>query len=509
MTKAGTKSKARKATSTTAKAKPSAAPSASGQKNFRALAQVLERTQGTSRFDGALSEITRGMSKADQRALAKEYVRNPKGDLRSLHGTIIAARTRVARGGELDDRSPRERARQYQDAQNSGRQKPLSPAARASIQKVKSAAGWSDEARAASAEARKPAAKQKTVAQLRRDLAAANGGKPSDYNFLRTRKDVIEYGQGRVWEKSYQDHLGRTIDKVNGLKETGAASKPRKAAAAPKADVKAVAARLEKVLGTASFESTLKAETKGMKAPDVKALAKHFTKVSTRSKSDALMQIRAQSSVLLEADRHFAARGGRVASVAGLLAAPVIAAAIAYDSTKNTAMASGKDGKSATGDALKAAAGAGAGAAAVTAGIVGGFKLAAKAAPTVGRVASRAFLPLTAALAAYEVGRGAVEGFKKDGVTGALKGGAMGGADFLTFGGASYLASRPSTPDAPRQPSGRGSVGKAYLNPAAAAKAGETPKFRSAAATAVKFSGPRGFANKKIQAAAQAARKRK
>lgn len=146
-----------------------------------------------------------------------------------------------------------------------------------------------------------------------------------------------------------------------------------------------------------------------------------------------------------------------------LLAAPVVASAIAFDATRNQALASGKGGGQANVDATKAAVVAGGVTAGIAGGIIGGIKLASKIAPTVGKIASRSLLPLTAAFAAYEIGSGAVSGYRTGGAAGALKGAGEGALNFATFGGYDYLKHRGETPN----PTG----GRAYLNADAAKKA--------------------------------------
>lgn len=129
-------------------------------------------------------------------------------------------------------------------------------------------------------------------------------------------------------------------------------------------------------------------------------------------------------------------------------------------------------------------------------------------------VASKAALPLTAAFAAYE----AYQGYQKDGVRGA----AMGAADSLTFGAASWLAgySAPAAPSAapnpatgPTPPAGMkppSGQGAAFINAKAEAKAA-TRGSATAESPALSMAkgGPRGWANPAVQKAAQAARRRK
>lgn len=129
-------------------------------------------------------------------------------------------------------------------------------------------------------------------------------------------------------------------------------------------------------------------------------------------------------------------------SIAALAAAPAVAAAIAYDSTKSSALASGQDGATASLAAAKAAAVAGGTSAAVVGAVVAGAKAAAKLAPVAGKVLSRALPAAAIAGAVYEAGAGAIAGYRKDGTLGAVKGAAEGAADFATFGGYSYLKTR-------------------------------------------------------------------
>jgi len=150
------------------------------------------------------------------------------------------------------------------------------------------------------------------------------------------------------------------------------------------------------------------------------------------------------------------AAGGRIAGALGFVAAPIVAAAIAYDSTKNQAMAEGADGARATANAAGAALVAGGTTAAVIGGIAGTVSLAAKAAPIAGRILARALPYVAVAAAGYE----AYEGFKRDGAAGA----AEGLADFATFGGYSYVKGRVNEPAGAPQ-------GKAYISEAAAKKA--------------------------------------
>lgn len=125
-------------------------------------------------------------------------------------------------------------------------------------------------------------------------------------------------------------------------------------------------------------------------------------------------------------------------------AAIVGAAAVAYDATKNQAMAAGKTSGQATANAAGAAAVAGGAVAATGWGIGKAIAGAAKLAPVAGKVLARAVPVAAIGLAAYEVGKGAIQGYQSGGAMGALKGAGTGAADFATMGAYSHFANKPA-----------------------------------------------------------------
>lgn len=114
-----------------------------------------------------------------------------------------------------------------------------------------------------------------------------------------------------------------------------------------------------------------------------------------------------------------------------------------------------------------------------------------KAAPTLsgaGKIASRAVPALALAAGAYTVGSRAVEGYRQGGVAGAVKGAGAGALSFATFGASDALMSRFQSANA------------GYQVRQAAASASPGPSGV--------VDGGRGWANPKVQKAAQEARGR-
>ena len=115
--------------------------------------------------------------------------------------------------------------------------------------------------------------------------------------------------------------------------------------------------------------------------------------------------------------------------------APFAAALMAYDATRSSAMAAGK-GKTANASALKAAAVAGGTTAGIGLTIGAAIKYGMRASATIAKVGARALPLALPAMAVY----GAYQGYQKDG----LRGAALGAIDVPTFGLASYAASKLS-----------------------------------------------------------------
>jgi hypothetical protein len=198
----------------------------------------------------------------------------------------------------------------------------------------------------------------------------------------------------------------------------------------------------------------------------------------------------------------------------GLVATPIIAGMIAADATHSQALASGRSKSS----ARRSAAVAGATTAAVTTGVVAAFGAgikavikmagtgaAGKAVSVAASGATRVLLPLTVATTAY----GAVRGFRKGGLTGAARG--AGNAFIDPFSAAATFArENVATAKQGQQASGAAlrKRSRGHLNTAAKSKAkGKGSVVKGA--TARKASRKRGFADPKIQKAAQEARRRK
>lgn len=94
--------------------------------------------------------------------------------------------------------------------------------------------------------------------------------------------------------------ISAAIDKVSAPRAAGAAG------------------RLTKALGSPAFGAELAAVTKGMKAAEVKALAKEFTAQSAASKAVALKRIEGRNSALLTSLSKSRATGGRIAGALAL-----------------------------------------------------------------------------------------------------------------------------------------------------------------------------------------------
>jgi hypothetical protein len=118
------------------------------------------------------------------------------------------------------------------------------------------------------------------------------------------------------------------------------------------------------------------------------------------------------------------------------------AGAVAFDATRNQAHAAGKSESAANLDAAGAAAIASGSVAAIGYGIGKVVQAAARVAPVAGKVLARAVPVVAVAAAGYEIGKGAVAGFKKDGLAGAAKGAGVGAMDFATLGAYSHFASK-------------------------------------------------------------------
>lgn len=103
-------------------------------------------------------------------------------------------------------------------------------------------------------------------------------------------------------------------------------------------------------------------------------------------------------------------------------------------------MAAGKTSGQANLNAAGAAAIASGSIAAIGYGVSKAVSLAARAAPVAGKALVRALPVAAAGLAAYEIGRGAVQGYRQGGVGGAIKGAGTGALDFATVGAYSHFS---------------------------------------------------------------------
>lgn len=173
--------------------------------------------------------------------------------------------------------------------------------------------------------------------------------------------------------------------------------------------------------------------------------------------------------------------------VAAMIAAPVTAAMVAYDSTKRTASAAGKDDTAATVSAGRAALVAGGSAAAIGYAASKAIEMGAHAVSAVGPTAAKITGRVVPGLGVGLAALGAYQGYQRHGVTGAILGTV--GADALL--------------DIPKAPVVGGGKGSRF---AGFAKANTT--FHAMQATKAPKGGPKGWANPTVQAAAQAAKGR-
>lgn len=107
----------------------------------------------------------------------------------------------------------------------------------------------------------------------------------------------------------------------------------------PSASVQSASERLTKALGTSAFPAELAAVTKGMKAGEVKALAKQFASSSASSKEKALKAIASRHNDLGIARAASRATGGRIA---GAIALAVGVGSVLADSLGSDVMAAEK-----------------------------------------------------------------------------------------------------------------------------------------------------------------------
>ena len=285
------------------------------------------------------------------------------------------------------------------------------------------------------------------------------------------------------------------------------AAKPAAAPKTPKSP-KALTARGVVADKTISNAVGLDAGNKSMRAAGRTAWNSDDFNAASRARAKVAMPSPTTAKPAPAAKAPKAARSIKLGAL-GVLApvAAAVAAATVFDATRSNAMASGADASTATADAATAAA-----VTAATAGVTmlaagKGISMLAKVAPKVVRALPVVGLVATAASALYSGAVAADAGYQRDGITGAIKDGALAAADDLTLGivsGAASLVmsamSAPATDDktAPVKPS-------APALPAPAASA--DPGFAAMAAAAPRFEAtPQGMAylNEGARAKAQA-----
>jgi len=219
------------------------------------------------------------------------------------------------------------------------------------------------------------------------------------------------------------------------------------AAAKPRVDVAAIAARVEGAIksGDKALIHAVQAElaaTKFSKA-DAQALASKtgVPVAASASGKKAMQMVVSRLAGMGQFLSKIKAVGGRGVSALGP-AAIIGAGAVAFDATRNQAHAAGKSESAANLDAAGAAAIASGSVAAIGYGIGKVVQAAARVAPVAGKVLSRAVPAVAIAAAGYEIGKGAVAGFKKGGLAGAAKGAGVGAMDFATLGAYSHFANK-------------------------------------------------------------------
>ena len=243
------------------------------------------------------------------------------------------------------------------------------------------------------------------------------------------------------------------------------------------------AARAEKSKATKSSKAEAREATLKALAGGRDELRAHALKLGIVGRSK--MNLATLRSEIAKA----AAKTGRKLAGVGIIAAPAAAAIVAYDATRSQARAAGIDDMTATARASMAALVAGG-----TVGGIGiGINQAVKAAgPVVGGLVGKLAWPIALGFAGYA----AREGYKESGAPGAIKG----ALDSVTLGLASVAKHEAEQlllpPPEKRTPYHAPRSSFATAN--ATYTAMQEAKVRSTA--------PRGWANSKVQAAAQAAK---
>ncbi len=347
---------------------------------------------------------------------------------------------------------------------------------------AKSSVGWSDAAREAAAEARgvaKPGeakAKPKTQPMIGDKKLAVAAGMDAGNRSMRAAgrtqwnaddANAATEARAKVMGETKPKARAKTAPKAvkpGSVADLRAQAKAAKAppvaqlradaaragipaAAKPRVDVAAIAARVEGAIksGDKALIHAVQAElaaTKFSKA-DAQALASKtgVPVAASASGKKAMQMVVSRLAGMGQFLSKIKAVGGRGVSALGP-AAIIGAGAVAFDATRNQAHAAGKSESAANLDAAGAAAIASGSVAAIGYGIGKVVQAAARVAPVAGKVLSRA-VPLAAlGAAAYEIGGGAIAGFKKDGLAGAAKGAGVGAMDFATLGAYSHFANK-------------------------------------------------------------------
>ncbi len=305
--------------------------------------------------------------------------------------------------------------------------------------------GWSDAAREASAEVRgvaKPGeAKPPKPAKVKPPKAPKA---PAGFDPKRSGMKFV--GEARTLERG---PVNVFLNKRDGMSYVAAKDAPMDTAGRP-SGLRMSPSGID--LAVAKLNKDHRFHTTAQKATDlppfnpvkVRTRKPAAPKVSSAPASTALTNA-AKSAGIKDPNATFAEmfkKGGKKAL--GILgpAAIVGAGAVAFDASRNQAHAEGKTAGEAVATGLVQGVAASTTVAAIGYGIGKGVQIAARAAPVVGKIAMKALPAVAIATAAYEVGKGAIAGYQKDGLSGAAKGAATGAADWATLGAYSHFSGK-------------------------------------------------------------------
>lgn len=305
--------------------------------------------------------------------------------------------------------------------------------------------GWSDEARAASAKAR--------------GVAAPGEAKPPRQAKLPSAAKLAHIGGDDTFKKFEQGLSRRTPEQLAQLKaqaEAGIKTARDMQMRGEKGMSKVAARENSTKAGRSTYHRASNLQKDGVwkEAAYKRALAaienaKGKPPKAAKTPTAKSLTSSAKAAGVRDPNAAFADVFGKTAKSAGkkglAMLGPVAvvgAGALAFDSTRNQAMAAGKTSGQANLNAAGAAAIASGSVAAIGYGISKAVSLAVRAAPVAGKVLSRALPVAAVGFAAYEVGRGAVRGYKEGGVGGAFKGAGEGALDFATMGAYSHFTGK-------------------------------------------------------------------